>query len=160
MVHRVVIHATPLVVADKGCNQQQQRGLWLVEVGDHTAHDTVLKAWSNHQLSTTHIGVGMVPVQVVHNVLQGLLGRDLAGRGVGHPLGDSEGFLVGIGVVLENLADIVQALERAHTGGSHSDDGARGIDDVEYHIAWHADELIVHRVVADVLALKRNAPIG
>ena len=64
-----------------------------------------------------------------------------------------EGFLVSIGFVLQNLTDVIEALKGAHAGRSHSDDGSRGMENVLDDPALHADELIVHRVVADVLTL-------
>ena len=97
----------------------------------------------------------MVPVQVVDDVLKRLLGGDRTGCGIGHPLGDGEGLFVGIGVIFQDLANVIQALEGAHAGGAHGDDGAGSVDDVLDHVAWHADELIVHGVVTDVLTLNR-----
>ena len=69
MLERVVVHAAPLVLAHKGGHKQQQCGLRLVEVGDHAADDAVLEAWGNHQLGAAHVGVGMMPVQVIDDIL-------------------------------------------------------------------------------------------
>ena len=68
VLHSIVIHAAPLIIANKSGYQKQQCGLWLVEVGDHAAHDAVLETGSDHQLGATHVAVGMVPVQVVDDV--------------------------------------------------------------------------------------------
>ena len=62
VLHGVVVHRAPLVLADECGNKQQKCGLRLMEVGNHAADDAVLEARGNHQLGATHVGVGMVPV--------------------------------------------------------------------------------------------------
>ena len=106
VLHSIVIHAAPLIIADKSGYQKQQCGLRLVEVGDHAAHDAVLEAGSDHQLGAAHVAVGMVLVQVIDDVLQRLLGGNHAGCGVRHPLGNGERLFIGIGVIFQDLADV------------------------------------------------------
>ena len=110
----VVVDGAPVVVAHKGRHEQQQCALGLVKIGDHAVDDAVLEAGGYHELCAARVALGMMPVEIVDDVAQRLLGRDHAGGVVGHPLRHGELILVGIGVRLEHLPYVVEALERAH----------------------------------------------
>ena len=70
MVEGVVIDLAPVVVAHKCRHKQQQRGLRLVEVGDHALDNAVGVSWRYHQLCAAQVVAGMVTVEIGDNVLQ------------------------------------------------------------------------------------------
>ena len=148
----VVVDRAPMGFAHKSRHQEQQGALWLVKIGNHPAHDAIGEAGSNHQLGATHVGVGMVTVEIGDNILQSLFYRNLARRGVGHPLCDGEHLIGGIGMAFQHLPHIVEALQRAHTRGAHRHHRRLGFSQFSEQTAAHGYELVVHLVVANAIA--------
>ena len=157
----VVVDGTPLPI-DKGTDEEQEGRLRLVEIGDDGLDDVERVAWCDDNLCGGMEGGETLLREVVEHCLQGFECGELPGGlgiFVGHPLRHMKLFGAqfapfGLGAVQQH-PDIVKALKRPDTGGTHSDamppmshkslnDGAR-----------HSNPLSMHRVAGDVFAFHR-----
>ena len=119
MAEGIVVYLAP-VAFDEGRHKQQQCALGLMEVGDDALHDMEGIAWSNHDLRIGVQGRQVVTVKILEYLLQGLQGGQRIVLGVvGHPLGDTQLLLGGIGITADEHTYIIEALEGAHRGGTH-----------------------------------------
>ena len=136
-------------LADQGGDQQQQGALGLVEVGDQPGDDAHLIRRCDHEGCGGLEARQAVEVEVVHDVLQGLGGREGLVRLVGEPLLHVERAQCGA-LFLEHHPDPIEALEGARAGGADGHDGLAVLcDEVGDERAAHDDGLGVHGMLAD-----------
>ena len=114
-----------------------------------------LKRRRYHYLRRADIGVGLDAVEIIDNGLQGLRSGYGTSHGVGHPLTHAKVLLRGIGIVVQNHAYVVEALEGAHAGGANGNNRCRGIAKFHKQAARDRDKLGVHVVPAYGFAFHR-----
>ena len=149
----IVVDRFP-VAFHEGRDQQQQGAFGLMEIGDDAFHQLEGVARRDDDLRGGHQLVGLVAVQVVEYVLQGLVGgQAVVGRLVGHPLFHDQLFRGGLGMSRQKHAYVIEALQRAHRGGAYGHDVPQATLQPLDALAAHGDELGVHLVPLDGLAL-------
>lgn len=67
VVEGVAVDILPSVAAHKSRDQQKQRGLRLVEVGDHATHDVIMIAWCDDDLGGGVEGIRVVAIHPVED---------------------------------------------------------------------------------------------
>jgi len=93
--------------------------LWLVEVGHYLLDNLVFVTRCNDDLRAGVQGVHLVAVQVVEYVLQGLHGGEVHLVLIRHPLLHVQLLLVGVGLLCQQYADVIQAFEGAYRGSAY-----------------------------------------
>ena len=157
---RVVVDPPP-VAFHEGGDQEQQRAPRLVEVGDDPFHQLELVARGDDDPRRRHQAVGAPAVEVIQDVPQRLgHGQAVVGLVIRHPLPHDQFLARGIRIILDEHADVVEALERADRGGADGDDLAQVGPQPFDRRAADGDEFRVHLVAGDRLALHRLEGAG
>ncbi len=146
----IVVDSVP-IAAHKGAYQQKQGRFGLVEVGNQLVYDMERVARLNHNL---RLGMERVLPRGVEVVQQRL-----------HGLGRGEGMLARVGrklrhmqvglVLLHHLAQKIQTLEGAHTGGAHGYDMPQIGQNISDGLAWHGDNFGMHGVPVGIVGFDR-----
>ena len=155
MSQGVVVYLAP-VAMHEGADQQQQRRLGLMEVGDeHLDYLIVVARGDDNLRRGVEYGLTVTVVPRQH-VLQRLLGRDGGCALIGFPLTDMQVVSRQRGVVFQLQSHVVEAFEGTYAGGSDGDGltvvGQQTLDG----LTAHGNILRMHGVLADGLALDRT----
>ena len=125
-----------------------------MEIRNHPPHDVEVVARGDDDLRRANQRLQPMPVQIIQNVLQRVVGGEpVVLRVVGIPLFHHQLVARGVLVVREDDAHIVQALQRADGGRPDGDDVPQLLLDVRYRTPFHRDIFRVHLVPLDGLAL-------